>query len=246
MLRVKKIKQIIVLLCLVSFSSIKAQSDVKKILESYKVAVENDTEYQVNLTYKVYKGHSERIPIEVQKGILYKKGNNSYTKLSDVEMINTVNTYLKINHNEKAVLIADGVQKPEGLNLKLDELYKYVNAKIINENPKTWVIKLTPKGKVTQLPFSSLIIELSKGTYRVKKQLFYYLTQMDFSEDLRKTDVANVKLEVLFGKYNTSNLGYLSDVFTIKKYIKKEKDVFKPLGSIRKYEVVNMKTNKKL
>ncbi|MFT7900106.1 MULTISPECIES: hypothetical protein [Flavobacteriaceae] len=246
MQRVNNFKGITVLLFLISFSTVVAQSKVKVILNSYKKTVEKDKEYQVNLTYKIYKGYSETLPYEVQEGVFYKKMNNSYTSLSNVEIINTENTYLKINHNEKAILIANGVKKPQELHLNLDELFKYLEAEIIKENPKFWTIKFTPRGEITQLPFSKLIIELNKKTFRVKRQLFYYLNKMNFSENLRETDEANVKLEVLFKNYKTSHFKKLIGVFDIKKYIKKEKGIYKPKGAIGGYEVVNLKTNKDL
>ncbi|WP_428741574.1 hypothetical protein [Tenacibaculum sp.] len=244
--KINKLTKITVLLFFASFSSIIAQNNVKNVLELYKSRVEKDKEYQVNLTYKIYKGHSETLAYEVQKGTFYKKLNNSYTNLSNVEIINTANTYLKINHDEKAILIDNGVEKPEDLHLGLEELFKYLDAKIIEEDSKIWKIKLTPKGSITQLPFNQLIIELDKRTYRLKRQLFYYLAKMNFSDDLRKSDEANVKLEVLFDGYKTSNLEALNKVFTIERYIKKEKEAYKPLGAIRQYEVVNLKTNKEL
>jgi hypothetical protein len=232
---------IYVLVMLLSFTSY-AQSTAKEVLELYKDKLAKTIEYQVNLTYKIYKGHTQKEAHQITKGVFYKKNDKMYTKLGEAEMVNTPKTYLKINHIERAILVTDGVEKPNELNINLDDFFKYLKAEIVDQTDVFWTIELTPKGKITQLPFSKLIVEIHKKTYEMKRQLFFYHSQLNFSKDIKQNDIANVKLEVLYENYKRSRFNVPKNIFNLKQiFLKVKGKNYEGIGRLKGYEIINKK-----
>lgn len=214
------------------------EAKVNTILKTYTKKILEDKGHQVTINYKIYKGHKQTEPHESMTGIVVKQGAKSYTKMGEVEIVNTPKMYLKINHKEKAMLLNNGVVAPDQLNMNIDEFLQYAKAEITNENASSWTILLTPKGKITQLPFSKLIIEMEKKTYRVKRQVFYYYSQLNFSENFKENDFANVKLEANYSNYSKRYTVPLS-VFNKSTYLVKRGKTFYPVGKVKNYELIN-------
>lgn len=216
-------------------------NDANEILKAYKKTVDKDESYSVNITYKIYKGHNSNTPKEIQTGVFFKEKDQLYTKLGEVEIINTPNEHLKINHLEKAILVANGIKTPDNFNLDFEELSKYLKAELISSAGNNYTLKFIPNGKITQLPFSKLIIVLNKKTLRIKRQTFYYYSEMNFSKEFRGRDVGKVKLEVLYKNYKFQNLASYKTLFNIGAYYRVVKNEIHPLGRLKDYEIVNLK-----
>jgi outer membrane lipoprotein-sorting protein len=218
-----------------------SQEEAKQVLEKFKKHYFSLENYQANVAYKIYKGHESKVPYEISKGVYFKKGDNLYSKINEVEIINTINHYLKVNHQEKAVLLANGSKKPKNVNeFNIEELLKYLDIDSFKQTDLSWEIVLKSK-PITQLPFSSLKIVIDKKTLNLKKQVFFYFRKMDFSKQLKKTDNAQVKLEVNYSNYKLNSFSVSDYVFNIKRYLKKTKDTYIGVNICKKYQIINIK-----
>ncbi|WP_136438019.1 hypothetical protein [Tenacibaculum maritimum] len=234
----KKNKYCLIIIICFWGNMINAQNTVQSILEAYTKALQENKSYKVAVMYKIYKGHLSTIPEEVKTGVFYKDKKKSYTKIEEVEIINTPKIHVKINHGEKAILVADGIDSPKEARIDLKELLKYFEAKIVEEKMKYWKLIFIPKGKITQVPFSKLNVYLEKGSYNILKQEFYYYTTMNFSSSLKSSDLAKVKLETSFKNYKEITKKELSDIFEISKYISMNHKKIKPSLRYKNYEIV--------
>ncbi|SEC01856.1 hypothetical protein SAMN04489761_2265, partial [Tenacibaculum sp. MAR_2009_124] len=89
-------------------------------------------------------------------------------------------------------------------------------------------------------PFSSLIIDLDKKTYLIKRQLFKYFSKMNFSKDYQNPDYDHYKLEIVYESYRMSNFSISKKAFDVGSYIKdvKGKKVVGP--KYKGYELVKI------
>ncbi len=217
-----------------------AQEDAKSILKEFKDRYSNRENHQADLSYKVFKGHDAKIPHENSKGIYYKKGNSVYSKIAEAEIINTPSLYLKINHKEKAILIANGTNLSASANqFNLDQLFQFLDIDTLVVNPTSWKIVLKAK-PITQLPYSTVEIEIDKSTYNLKRQVFYYINKIDFSKELKKSDIASVKLEVTYKNYKTKKFTLTNKVFDIKQYISKKNAKYIAVNKYKGYDIVDI------
>lgn len=243
MLKIKKIFFVIIV-CL-STISVVAQQDAKSILEELKKRLSEKENYQTDVLYKVFKGYQSEEPHETSSGVFFKKGNNVYSKMAEAEIVSTKDLYLKINHKEKAILVANGSQEIQNADqFNLDELFQYLDVDTLKVNTTSWEIILKAK-PITQLPFSSIEIEIDKKTYNIKSQVFYYVSQIDFSKELRKTDLAPAKLEVTYKNYRTNKFTLSDKVFNSKQYVVKKNTKYVAVNKYKGYDIVDVIQPKK-
>jgi len=218
-----------------------SQEKVNMILEGYKNTVKNEQHFKVDITYKIYKGHESTTPNEVKSGEFYRNGKEMYTKIDEVEILNAKEAHIKANHVERAILLADPFTAPQEVNMDLTELFTYLNAKLVQNTANYWSIEFTPKGAITQVPFSKLNVKLEKSSYRLLEQTFFYFQEMNFSRDQKKSNNGQVKLSVSFKGYQKLDKGTLDSIFDWTKYVVKVNGKYKVANTYKGYELVNIK-----
>ncbi|WP_435261220.1 hypothetical protein [Tenacibaculum sp. nBUS_03] len=209
------------------------------IMNQYAKSLGVHKEYQVTISYNIYKGFDSNTPHDRVSGVLYKYQENTYSNLGEAEIISTNSNYIKINHKEKAILLTKPLTNASQYDINLVELYKYLNVRLVKETGSFFRLEFTPKG-ITQLPFSSLVIDLDKKTYLIKRQLLKYFNKMNFSKDFQNPVYDNYMLEIVYKGYRMSNFSISRSAFDIRSYIKdiKEKKVVAP--KFKGYELVKI------
>lgn len=235
----KKSTILVLLFFLSSFTCTIAQENISTIIKKYTASLGNTQ--KVDIVYKIYKGHSSSIAEEIKRGFFCKDGDKLYTKIGDVEIINLPDIHLKINHTEQAILVANGMVAPTNVNFNLEEFSKYLTTELIGSTSKNLTLIFTPNENITQVPFEKLIVTLDKRSYQLKKQVFYYRTKMNFSNNLKGDDVKKVKLEVIFSNYRNLNKNDLK-VFDTKKYILTQNNKVLPSNVYKGYDIVNIRS----
>ena len=230
------------ILLLLLFVLVKIQAQTNKaetIMSKYAEALTSHKEYQVKMTYNVYKGFEANTPYESVSVHFYKNQGNTYSNMGEAEIISTTSNYLKINHTERAMLLSKPVGNTHQFDINLIELYKYLNVSLLKETNTFYRLEFKPKG-LTQLPFSSLKIDIDKKTYLIRKQLFYYFSKMNFSTNFQKPDYDNYKLEIIYDKYRMSNFSVSKSTFDLKKYVENRKGKIVVAPKFKGYELIKI------
>lgn len=213
----------------------------KEVLSSLKEVYETSTQLQANLQYRLYKGYEAKEINESYEGVYLKKNNHFYAKIGEVEIISTPSFYIKLNHREKALLLADPVKiTTEQMTNNIEQLFDYLDIVKFNDKGKYWEIELKAK-PITQLPFSSVEIQIEKNTYFIKKQVFYYYGEIDFSKERTKSDMSAAKLEVVYSNYKQTKFSFTDEIFNEKKYVSNTGKKYNPILQYKEYEIVNAK-----
>ena len=236
----QKIKHYFVLFCILFFSlKLISQENAKSILKEFKDRYISTENYQTDVFYEVYKGHDSKIPHQKSTGVVYKNGNSAYSKIGDVEIIDTKEMHLRVNHDEKAILIANSQQNNTPNQFDLESLFDYLDIDTLEVNPSSWKIVLKAK-PITQLPFSSIEITIDKNTFRLKKQVFYYINKIDFSQNVKQSEFDSAKLVVKYKNYKTKNFTLSNTIFKISKYVLKSKQKYIGAGKYENYDIIDI------
>jgi hypothetical protein len=208
----------------------------KKLGEQYAVA----KPLQYESKYILYKDFDSKKIAESYNGVFYKNSQNEiYMKIGETEILNSKSVNLKISHPEKAIEISNSAptyfgdfdMKPL---LELCKIEKFVDYK------SYWEITMTAK-PFSSLPYSRIVVRVSK-TYFLQKQVFYYNTATNFSQDFRKPDVHYPRLEVIYANYNRKAVN--ASVFKNDTYFTTSgKDGIVLSQRLKKYEIVDQRNN---
>jgi len=200
---------------LFSISIIYAQS-VNEVLDlAYKKYSKSES-LQFNTEYNLYKTATATDIFQSYVGKVYKKGKaTSFMVVNNTEILSTPEISLKVNHGQKAILIAN----PEGKlseELDLTQLLLVYDKEGIKDLKTYWEVSLKSK-KITTEPYYRIILHISKE-YRLLKQVFFYANKLDFSKDYKVSDLSQPRLEIIYSAYNTKKIE--TKTFSSVKYIK--------------------------
>lgn len=229
-------KNIFVILILLTFQ-IQAQS-IEEVLK--KVQEKNtSTNYKVNLKYQLYKGLKGTKLIEEFNGVLIKNKNNFYNKIHHTETVTTNKFYIKVNHDEKAIIFSEHKIKPQK-NIMFDfgELLKQFENPKISEQGKYWIIEMITK-EFSQLPYSKISLKIDKESYLVNKQVLILSRLTDFSKDTEiKNDFNLPKIEMVFEDYKEVTEIDLN-VFDKNKYVLTKNNKIVTSQNLKNYDIIN-------
>ncbi|WP_149206114.1 outer membrane lipoprotein-sorting protein [Flavobacterium johnsoniae] len=207
---------------------------IQKISKQYSLA----KPLQYKSTYSLYKDFDSKKIEETYKGIYYKNDlNEIYTKIGDTEILNSKEVYLKISNSEKAVEISNPVPNYNGdfdikPLLQLCKIEKFVDYKTY------WEITLTAK-PYSSLSYSKIVVQVTKN-YFLQKQVFYYSTAVNFSNDYRKPDPHYPRLEIVNTNFNRNAVN--AAVFNTKTYFTTlAKKQIVPAEKLKKYEIIDQR-----
>jgi len=195
-----------------------AQKNDKQLFLKYINAAKNHylptDSFEIDLQYNIYQEHTDTKPEEQYKGKIVVNKGDLYNKLHQTETIQFKDIQVKINHDEKAMLISK-VSIQENIDIlnfeKFIDVFDKVRVTEINSSIKCELIA----PKITQLPYQRIELFFNKKDYTINKQVLYFFQKVNYTtNDTEKTSTP--KMEIVFIKK-----GKISDasVLSQKKYV---------------------------
>ncbi|MNK30910.1 hypothetical protein D3C87_493330 [compost metagenome] len=224
-------------LFLLIFSPLYAQQSGKSVLEKVKAQYSSSKSIQYNAIYNLYKNHEAKTIYQSYKGEYLKNPNNEvYLKINTTEYYLSSKTNTQINHDEKLILVTNpGKIKKEEFNIT--ELLKWFNMGSFKDKKTHWEVELLGK-KGSSLPYGKIILIIGKDFY-IQKQVFYYSTAIDFSNDYSKPDIKAPRLEIIYSKH--SNDAIPAEKFNFSKYFTLTGNIVKLSSKYNNYQVVDQR-----
>jgi len=232
-------KDIIYILFFLSSTVLFSQS-LDEVLKKVEDKYSTQGNFKVGMRYKLFKGATSDVIVEEYKGLLIIKDKSMYTKINNTEMISTKAFYIKVNHDEKAMIYdltsnENSIEQQINLELLLDLFDKGK----IKDNGAEWECELVAK-MFSQVPYSKVILVIKKEDYSLSKQIFYYSSLIDFSKKRGTEDFDIARLEIEYN--NILKVSSLDDPFFNKNnYVKVINNKIIPIGKYKSYEIINTK-----
>lgn len=213
------------------------EADIKTILD--KVAkVYSTPNYSFNMKYELFKNSTESTVKEYYTGKTIKEGDQYYSKIHNTETIQLSNRFLKINHDEKAILYSEEAL-PTNTNplAEIATLFNYFDKTNIKEESHVYICEFIAKER-SVLPYSKAILFINKLDYTILKQVLYLASQNSTTDKDGNVKLSNPRLEISFSNFSTKDTN-TSQVFSLVKYVTINKDIVKPSSKLMAYQVIN-------
>lgn len=173
---------------------------LKKATEIYSSQeyINYSTTYNLYLDYKSKKVHDQ------YTGIVIKENNINYFKIKNTEFIIFKKHSVKVNHDQKAMIISDNTKQAQQSPMSLLGYLKGFNYKLINENSETYDVELIPASKISQIMLGKVILSIKKSDFSLAKQTIYYIENMESKDPSGKIVQSIPRLEIIYVKRNSS------------------------------------------
>lgn len=149
-----------------------------------------------NTKYVIYYDYSSQRILEQYNGFILKNKQTTYFRLKNTEFVSFENIGLKINNDDKEILINKVDKKLEMTSpFSLDAYLKNFSAKLLSGDNENFVCELKP-AKISQEMYSKVIIYIKKSDYSIVKQQMYYVQSMGVKNDKGKTIQTIPRLEI--------------------------------------------------
>lgn len=169
-----------------------AQQVLNKAKEVYK----NQNYLTYNSKYTLYLDYKTTTPYEQYNGFLVKKNNVDYVKIKNTEFVSFGDYGLKINHDQKALVMEDAPNNFEGSPMDLSNYMKGFDAKLKEDN-NFYICELSPS-KITQVMVSKLVIYIRKQDFSIAKEVMYLVESMESLDAKGKVVTSVPRLEIEF------------------------------------------------
>ncbi len=174
--------------------------NVNEVLKKMSAQLSQNKPLQFDTRYDLYRDAKAKTVYESYKGNFRKNDRNDvYMKIGNTEFINSGKMALKVNHDQKAMVITDRQQFSTG-DFDVSKLLQFCKIQSFKSFKEDWEIILVPN-EFSGLTYSKIVVLVNKN-YTMKKQTFFYNTGIDFSKDYRKQDVTHPRLEITYTNYN--------------------------------------------
>jgi hypothetical protein len=151
----------------------------KKILGKTESFYKDADSYALKVVYEFFEKENASVALETIQGAIQKKGTNYYSKIGPAELIYLDDVFLKINHDEKAVLYSKLPDNSDNKTkivtpVEITSLLGYFDCIQVMEENKTFICDLSFK-KIDMLPYNKMVLVIDKNTYAIKKQELYMI-----------------------------------------------------------------------
>jgi hypothetical protein len=166
---------------------------------------------QYNTKYNLFKDNKSKVVHQSYSGFFQKNSvNDIYMKIDETEFVNNNKIRIKISHNEKAIMIENKQEHTTG-DFDINKLLVFCTISSFKDYKEYWEIVLLNR-QYSNLEYSKIVVNVNKD-YTLRKQVFYYNTEMNFSKDYRKQEMGNPRLEIDYNYYSNKEIS--SSIFNI-------------------------------
>jgi hypothetical protein len=175
------------------------QKEVTEILIQVDAHYKAQNVIDLEMEYKMFKGHDGKQPTEAYKGSIYKNGEVTQVKILGSEVLYFPLAQITISKENKT-LFYNKIEQPSQQNLPMDtaSFLKFYEAVSLNYDGNTVVIEMEKKSIPLPIPYSKITLYVDKENYAIEKEVMYLATKVPFVDDNGKDVEALGRIEVTF------------------------------------------------
>lgn len=221
-----------------SFSSKDVVDDKAKILEllnKSKDFYEKQQHFKFTTTHSMYAGDSKKA-LESYNGFFIKKGTSYYSKIGQTEFVFSSGSMLKIDNESKLMQYLKDENAEENVLYDLtSQMSNFGTFELKNTNDH-WICTLNSR-EVTFIPYSKIIIHLSKKDYSIVKQELFLISQVKMKDDIGKDVYVYPKLQITFKELTFAEQS--EEYFKMSNYIEIKKGKCYPVKKYSSYQIID-------
>lgn len=166
-----------------------AESIVKKVSDKYIEA----KYFSYMADYTMYEDYTSKKVIQTYSGNMLKNNGVFYSKIKSTEIVGFKGYSVKVNHEERAIMISKTDQEQIPFDIK-----SYLSGfKSTLKSDKTyWICEFVPAG-LTQVMLSKVVVYIKKSDYSIAMQKLYYVNSI---ESKGKKSIPRMEITYLVAK----------------------------------------------
>ena len=221
-----------------SFSTKEMVNDEAKILELLQKSKDfyvKHKHFKFTTNHSMYAGNTKQ-PLESYNGFFIKKNANYYSKIGDTEFVFSSGSTLKIDNESKLMQYINDESSKENLLYDLTSQMGNFGTFELKSTNDYWICTLNSR-EVTFIPYSKIIIYLSKKDYSIVKQELFLISQVKIKDEKGKDVYVYPKLQITFKDLTFSEQS--EEYFKMTNYIEIKKGKYYPVKKYSSYQIVD-------
>ncbi|MCH2233784.1 MAG: hypothetical protein MK078_05980 [Crocinitomicaceae bacterium] len=235
-------KKFIILLVVSATSFSAVALSAKKVLEQVQENYANLNAFEADLTYQLFRGHDSEKVIESFNSLHCKNESGEYRKVSNTEFItvSSLGVSVQVNHNDRLILLSNPTNS-DLVDASLKSSLSYCNDTYAVETKEGTDVTLL-FNKMVQLPFSKVVVSLTKDNW-ISSLTLCYSSEQNFSKDFYHQDYDQVKMKITYDDFKTKYKDKES-LIDVSKYLTIVDGNFQTTTLYQDYKLLDYRTRK--
>ncbi len=234
----KYLLPIFIFILFLNIDGVEAQDEAvfKKLIEKTESYYKNKNQYSLLMKYDFIET-GKTTPTESIDGVIYRKENDFYKRIDNTEEIVIGNSFLRINHHEKAMSYEFIDKAPSTSPIDLASLLIYFDKIKVEKKAQEIMCMLSFK-KGFGLPYTKMLLKLDANTSAILSQEIFMNQPLPYANLVtEKQKSFNGSMIITL----TEDTNYITDpsLFTEKNYIQRG-DKIAPSKKWSHYEFFNI------
>lgn len=157
------------------------QMDVKSVLEKTTDYYSNIKEYQIDMTFTMYRGITGDNITESYMGSVQKTKTCTVNTVLGVEVYQFPDVKLVVDTAKKNIIYSKSGASNGSGPIEIESLLNYYDKTKLNDGGKEWICEMVSTQKTfNQLPYGKVVLYINKKNYSVSKQVLYFSSLIPF------------------------------------------------------------------
>lgn len=238
----KQGKIIAIIIVVFSFLNTTAQTtlSVEEVLKKTRDFYQEKDNFKFNTSYKLFNGYKGNKVIESYDGKILKTNDITYSKIHNTEFFQYPNSFLKVNHIEKAMLYSDtsgmnNDSSPISILKRIESSFKSSNI-LLKGN--SYVLEFIAKD-LNFLPYKKLLILIDKNDFKIQKQVLFLVNQVTVKDNNDKDILVTPRLEITLFNFSSKKIETSGDSrYKLSNYITKVDNKVAVTAKYKNYNII--------
>lgn len=227
---------VITISCVFSFFSGFAQDQeaFKSLISSVKEVYDTQKAYELGILYNIYSAKDPTTIRESHKGDYIKNGSNIYSKIGTVEFVSVEDTFLQINHDEKAILYAKQAQENTLNPIQIEGFINHFESIQVQKKNNEWICKLSKPKDLEQFPYDAIEVYIDQN-FQVRKQILFPIQSIVFKT---KSGDSTLDRSIVHIEFSNVQPFKRKELLQLSTYIQTQNAIITPSESIKEYQLI--------
>jgi len=181
--------------------------------------------YALAMKYGFYEDEDQKMPDERLGGTVIKANGNYYSKIDQTEFVYVDQEFVKINHQEKAVLYGVmGSQKQPVAPIQITQILGLCKDAEMTKSTDKLIFDVVLHAQFG-LPYNRMRFELNAETYAIVQQEIYLAAGQPYPWQALRTKVSETPSKMVITLTETPTGDAPDTLFQLSNYIRKGKEI---------------------
>ncbi len=231
-------KYIIIICCVFSFFNgfAQDQEEFQSLVSSIKKVYDSQEAYELEMTYTIYRATDPTTIQESHEGNYIKNGSNIYSKIGTVELVHVAETFLQINHDEKAILYTKQQQQQNNAldPIQLETFTNHFESIQVQKKGNGWVCELSKPKLLGEFSYGKIELYVDQN-FQIRKQVLYPIQTIVFKTGDGEDTLDRSVIHIEFSSLQPFKR---NEVLQLSTYVFTKNTIVQPAIALKNYQLI--------